>query len=367
MSKERPLEGSLADIPFPRLLHDLWRQERTGRLAVRSEKGERIVFFDKGHLLVAQSGSDPKDFLTALVRKKVLSAEQAARVERTSSGQNLSVLKALGELGLLGPIPLWSLAESFFARRMFTLFDREDGEYSFDPEAVLAGGHRLGRLQTPDLILEGIRQMHNDAMIARRLPSEEEPIRVSAPFFLPLLKFEPPERYALQILSGAPSLRRFQERSELGARESRKILFAFLCLGILAPAEPSAAKKTPAVSPGAEQGRILEALNEKCAFIFKFVSKEIGPVAVTVLNRALDEIRPSLGPLFQKMALQFDGKVEVDAALRLSVEHLPEDVFRTIVRGYDEILTAEVLAVRKTLGPGQETALVRNLEKIGCA
>jgi hypothetical protein len=70
--------------------------------------------------------------------------------------------------------------------------------------------------------------------------------------------------------------------------------------------------------------------------------------------------------MFQKMALQFDGRVEVDAALRLSVEHLPEEVFRTIVQGYDEILTGEVLAVKKTLGAAQETALVRNLEKIGC-
>jgi len=367
MSKERPVEGTLAETPFPRLLFDLWRQERSGRLLIRSEKGERILFFDKGHALVAQSGSDPKDFLSALVRKKVLTGEQATRVERLSAAQNISFLKSLGELGLLAPIPLWSLAESFFVRRLFALFDREEDDFSFNSEIVLPGGHRLGRLQTPDLILEGIRQMHNDPLIARVLPGEEEPVRVFAPFFLPLLKFEPPERYALQILSDAASLRRFQERSELGARENRKILFAFFCLGILSPAESSPAKGAPLAAPGAEQGRILEALNEKCAFIFKFVSKEIGPVAITVLNRALDEVRPSLGPIFQKMALQFDGRVEVDAALRLSVEHLPEEVFRTIVHGYDEILTAEVLAVKKTLGPAQETALVRNLEKIGCA
>jgi hypothetical protein len=366
MPKEGPLEGTLAETPFARLLFDLWRQERSGRLTIRGEKGERNIFFEKGHLLIAQDGPDPKDFLSALVRKKVLSEEQAGRAERLAEARNISLFKSLGELGFLSPIPLWSLAESFYTRRLYSLFDREEGDFAFDSAAVFPGSHRLGRLQTPDLILEGIRQMHNNALIVRGLPGEEEPIRVSAPIFLPLLKFEPPERYALQILADSGTIRRFHERSELGDQENRKVLFAFACLGILAPAESAAKTASSLAVPGAEQGRILEALNEKCAFIFKFVSKEIGPVAGSVLSRALDEVRPSLGPMFQKMALQFDGRVEVDAALRLSVEHLPEEVFRTIVQGYDEILTGEVLAVKKTLGAAQETALVRNLEKIGC-
>lgn len=367
MTKEGPLGGTLAETPFPRLLFDIWRQERAGRLIVQGERGERTIHFDMGHPLVAQDEAESRDFLSALVRKKVLTEEQAGRAVRLAETRAITLFKSLGELDLLDPIPLWSLAESFFVRRMYALFDREAGDFVFDPEAVLPGGRRLGRLQTPDLILDGIRRMHNNALISRGLPSEEEAIRISAPIFLPLLKFEAPERYALKILSEAGTIRRFQERSELGDRENRKILFAFACLGILAPAEAASKTASARVLPGVEQGRILQALNDKCAFIFKFVSKEIGPVASSVLNRALDEVRPNLGPMFQKMALQYDGRIEVDAALRLSVEHLPEEMFRTIVQGYDEILTAEVLAVKKTLGPAQETALVRNLEKIGCA
>jgi hypothetical protein len=367
MTKEGPFLGTLAETPFPRLLFELWRQERSGRLQVRSGKGERALHFDKGQLLVTQDAAEGKDFLAALIRKKVLTPEQAERAERLADARKITLIKSLSELGLMSPIPLWSLAESFFVRRLYPLFDLEDGEYVLDSEFVLPGGQRFNRLQTTDYVLEGIRQMHNDGLIARALPGEEEAIRTSAPYYLPLLKFEAPERYALQLLSGACSIRRFQEWSELGARENRRILFAFRCLGILSPAESRTADLGPQASPGVEQGRILEALNEKCAFIYKFVSKEIGPVAGSVLNRALDEVRPSLGPMFQKMALQYDGRVEVDAALRLSVEHLPEEVFRTIVQGYDEILTAEVLAVRKTLGPAQETVLVRSLEKIGCA
>ncbi len=367
MAKEGPLQTTLAETPLPRLLIDIWRQERTGRLAIQSAKGERGLFFDKGRILVAQDEDEGKDFLSALIRKKVLTEEQAGRAERLAGARKITFLKSVSELGLMSPIPLWSLAESFFARRLYALFDLEEGSCLFDAESVLPAGQRLGLLQVPDLVLEGIRQMHNDGLIARYLPGEEEAIRTAAPYFLPLLKFEAPERYALQLLNGACSIRRFQEWSELGARENRKILFAFRCLGILSPAESKTADLGPQSSPGLEQGRILEALNEKCAFIFKFVSKEIGPVAGSVLNRALDEVRPALGPMFQKMALQYDGRVEVDAALRLSVEHLPEDIFRTIVQGYDEVLTAEILAVRKTLGPSQETSLVRSLEKIGCA
>jgi hypothetical protein len=48
------------------------------------------------------------------------------------------------------------------------------------------------------------------------------------------------------------------------------------------------------------------------------------------------------------------------------VSHLPEELYRALLQGFEEILMAEVLAVKKSLGPAHETALVRALEKVGC-
>ena len=84
-----------------------------------------------------------------------------------------------------------------------------------------------------------------------------------------------------------------------------------------------------------------------------------------LLTRALEEARPGLGPIFQKMVLQPDGRVSADTAVSHNAGHLPDELTRALLRGYEEILVTEVLAVKKALGPRHETALVKALEKIG--
>jgi len=86
------------------------------------------------------------------------------------------------------------------------------------------------------------------------------------------------------------------------------------------------------------------------------------------LGRYYDHRRglPGLAPLFQKMKLLPDGRIEVDSALSATINHLPDDLLKTLIRGYNEILMAEVLAVKKSLGSVHESDLVRSLEKIGC-
>jgi hypothetical protein len=364
--KEIPAEGSIAEIPFPRLLFEIWTRERSGRLGLRKEAEERTLVFDKGRLLVARESFDEAEFLGALVRKKVLSSDQARQSERLAALENASLIKAVGELGLLSPIPLWNLLESFFVRQLFPLFDWDEGAYAFDSPDGLSASPRFGLLEVHDFILQGIRQMRNDRILERALPGLDEAIQVSAPYFLHLLKLEPYERYALNVLSESADLRTFLDRSELGTRENRKVLYAFACLGVLSGPALDGRPRPAGESPGFEHARILAALDEKCAYVFKYVSKEAGPIAQTILSKSLEEIKSFLGPMFRKIEILDDGRVEVDPALRQGVNVLSEEVFRQLVRGYDEILMAEILAVKKSLGPAHETAVVRNLEKIGC-
>jgi hypothetical protein len=66
------------------------------------------------------------------------------------------------------------------------------------------------------------------------------------------------------------------------------------------------------------------------------------------------------------MRLLPDGRIEVDSAMSATAGHLAEEIFNGLVKGYGEILVAEVLAIKKSLGGAHETALVKNLEKVGC-
>jgi hypothetical protein len=363
--KDCLFEGSLAETPFPRLLFILWQREATGRLFLGKRAAEIRFFFEQGKLVIDKGSFPEKDFLKALVKKKVLPAESALQCEKHAAEAGVSHLRAIGELGLISPLPLWNLMESFFVRQLFPLFTQTDGAFSYEPGIPFADGERLGLLPTADLILQGIRQIRNGDLLERFLPDENEPIYVAAPHFLHRLGFESHERYALGLLQRSPNLKSFYERSELGRAQSRKVLFALSCFDILAAPEKDPQNR-PAGEGSAGAEAVLAALNEKCAYIHKYITKQIGPLAHTILGNSLEEARSHLGPVFQKTRLLADGRVEIDPAFETTVSHLPEELYRTLLRGFDEILMAEVLAVKKALGAAHESSLVRALEKVGC-
>ncbi len=359
-------DSTFYETPFARVLFLLWKKDADGRLFVRRpQEAERVLFFSKGRVIVERSGLSEPDFLKALVKKRILPAEEARRAAKEAASKGISLLRTLNELGLIAALPLWNLVMSFYIRRLFPLFDAEEGRYAFEPGTALPEGAGLGEVQTLDLILQGIRQIKNPEFLERRVPPPDEPVYLTTPYFLHRLNLEPHERYVLGRLAGVSRLNGFYDRSELSELESRRVVFALFCLDILRVREERERTREASESSSAEQSRILAALNERCACVHKYITKQIGPLARTILGNAIDEVRPGLGPVFGKARLLADGRVEVDPVITSGAGHLDEDLFRQIVRGYDEILTAGVLAVKKALGPAHESAVVRQIEKIG--
>lgn len=359
-------DGTLYETPFPRVLFRLWRKEATGRLVLRRPQAqERTIHFVRGQMIVEREGLSEPDFLKALVKKRILPAEAARRADKEAETRGVSRLRTLNELGLIAALPLWNLMSAFYVRRLFPLFDAEEGSYAFESGTVLPDGSALGEVQTLELILQGIRQIQNPGFLERRIPGPDRPIFLSTPYFLHRLSFEPHERYVLGRLAGLSRLDGFTERSELGEAESRKVIFTLLCLDILHVREDGERTREVQGASAAEQARVLASLNERCACVHKYITKQIGPLARTILGNAIEEIKPGLGPIFGKTRLLGDGRIEIDPALASGAGHLDDELFRQIVRGYDEILMAGVLAVKKALGPAHEAALVRNIERIG--
>ena len=238
MDPIQPAEGTLAEAPFARVLYGLWDGGKTGRLEVRTADGTRVLHLLNGDVVVEREGLSEKDFLAALAKKKVLTADQIRQCAREAKAAGHGLLKGLSESGLISPLPLWNLMESFYARRLFPLFDADTGEWGFQPGDGLPVRDRLGSIPAQDLIVQGLRQVQNDALIDRFLPEESAPIMIAAPARLHRMAWEPHERYALQVLGSVSSLRAFHEVCQIGRREARKTLFAFVCMGILTGAGP---------------------------------------------------------------------------------------------------------------------------------
>ena len=111
--------------------------------------------------------------------------------------------------------------------------------------------------------------------------------------------------------------------------------------------------------------RLLGVFYAKCSFVFSYISKESGPVAFSIVEKPLEEVRSRLAPAFQGAELKPDGRLEIKSLLKVNANIVGVGCRRSVLRSMDEVLVAEVLAVKRTLGPAHESALVRGLDKVG--
>lgn len=364
--KENAEEGNLAQTPLPRLLFWLWQKKSCGELLLQKGNLKKLFYFREGNIIIERDSYPAKEFLKILIKKKIIPSDQAEKCESHAARNKISLLKSLAELDLLSPLRLWNLIEAFFKITSFPLFDRPQGEYFFEPGLNPQEGRLLGHIPTLNFILQGIRQMRNSSFIKKFLPAENEAIQISFPYYFESLHLEAHEKYFLNISQNSHSLKDIYEWSELGRRETQKTLFAFLVLDIARTPDARDRKRPTTDFSLAEPEKIWNAFNEKCSYIYKYISKELGPVALNVIAKCLEEIRPSLNSAFQKMKLSADGKISCDSALIANLNLSTEDNLKDFLRSLDEILAAEVLAVKRTLGSDHESVLAKSLEKIGC-
>jgi len=358
--------GNLSRTPFARVLAGIWRDELTGTLSVHGPGGPKNFTFENGSLTVDRAAFPERDFLKTLLTSGGTDLISLARAEEHAQRDRVPVIRALLEVAILEPGRLWALIEQFTREEVFALIDSDEGEFEFEPADSPPGPALLRDIFLPNLILEGGRRMTNDALIARHLPPEAEAVQSLDSYVLDLLELAPQEKYFLHLLGSSRTVAELTEASDLGRRESRRILFVFIHLGLAGTraAKPKTGK-LPVEMSLADMDKLFGVFNSKCSFIFKYISKEIGPVALSVIGNSLDDVRNRLDPAFQGLKLKADGRIELKSLLKTSMNLIGNENRRNLLRSMDEILVAEVLAVKRTLGSGHESALVRGLEKIG--
>ncbi|MFQ5721158.1 MAG: hypothetical protein ACE5GI_01530 [Candidatus Aminicenantales bacterium] len=110
---------------------------------------------------------------------------------------------------------------------------------------------------------------------------------------------------------------------------------------------------------------VLRCFNEKFSYIFKYLSKELGPVAFNAMKKCWQETKPHLSSLWQKSKITASGQLDLSHLLKTNLVYTDAKIQAELIRDLNEILVAEVLVIRKNLGSDHETILVQNLEKIG--
>jgi hypothetical protein len=359
---QNAFRGDLAETCFPKLLGLIRREGRSGRLSVRREAEERVFAFEDGAWSIGPGTFDAPGFLKGLAARGLARPADLARIEAGAGGDATVLMRALIEDGVLPVARAWDLIETFSRERIFEVFDWTGGTYDLGPAPVPAEPAWIRDIGLPGLILEGIRRMGNFAVIEAGLPGPDERLRLLVPRDGEPVALAPHERYVLSAADRADGLGEIVRISPLGGKETKRALFALLVLGLLGTERGD--RPAAEYSLG-DMDRLFEAFNGRCSFIYKYISKELGPVALHVIEKSLEEVRGRIDPAFQASEVKPDGRIELRTLLRKNLGVSSDEGRRSLLRSFDEILAAEVLAVKRTLGNGHESALVKGLERMG--
>jgi len=359
------IQGNLSERPLPILLFHLWQSERTGLLRVKQGDLDKILGFKDGQIATAQKTLPSKDFLRELVDQNILDPSLLAECENYTEQNRCSLLKALHELSPLRPAETWTLMEVFIKESAQPLFDLDEGTYEFDSDIDLPDSQILSLIPTLPFILQGIRRMKNHKAIEARIPDEKAQVQILNPYYFHQIKLEPPENYLLNVLKRQNTLKPIYETSELGKKETEKILFSFQSLGLISFAPGKTQERLRPKSPPLEVDKKLVVFNNKFSYIYKYISKELGPVAFNLLEKCIEELKPHLSPLMKQVKFDREGRVRVDSILKTDIAFASAETKKDLIRDLNEILVAEVLTVKKNLGDEHESMLVNNLNRIG--
>lgn len=111
--------------------------------------------------------------------------------------------------------------------------------------------------------------------------------------------------------------------------------------------------------------KILDGFNEKFSYIYKYISKELGPVALNTIEKCLEETKSYLSPLLQEIKVTSSGRIDMSPIFKTNLIFSSKKTQMNLIKDLNEILVAEVLAVKKNLGNEHESVVVKNLKKIG--
>jgi hypothetical protein len=85
----------------------------------------------------------------------------------------------------------------------------------------------------------------------------------------------------------------------------------------------------------------------------------VGPIAENVLEKYLSALRESRKDVFAGIKLQKDGSLD-SALVERNLNKVPEEERRgRLVDALNELLYAQLLAVKRTLGAEHETAIIK--------
>jgi hypothetical protein len=368
MNSHLPISGFLNELDFATILSLMRERAPDGQLKITASQFTKTVWLQEGAVVFAQSSLADDSFGNFLRQRGVIDEGQFEKSRRRMQKNKIRHGRALLEMGLITPEQLWSEIASHLGHIVFSLFPLRSGRYDIGP--LPDGGKENIRMElsVPQVIAEGVRRITDEEFIESRFAPDITLYPVTDRN--PDISLKPYEEHVLSLVAEATSLESVLRRSELLRLDTLKTLYLLRKLGLVCDREQPTRQPTPNTAQGLPTtfGSFEETLqyyNAKFEYIFRVLSKEIGPVAHAILSDSITAIQESIPPCFQDLQLRPDGRLDEKSIMKSVWYENFSDNSNEFLRGLEEILYSEIYAVKRHLGKEHERQLLRWIRESG--
>lgn len=244
--------------PFALLAGEILQQRRTGSLTILRGSHRKTLYWSQGELSMAASDLSDESLGEFLVRRGVMSPEQAANAFSGDDGTS-SVLR-FHESGILNLSARQTLLREWLTSVFIPLFGLDEGTAAFSDEEPLAAERRVFIQSTAALILEGIRSIANGLILRRSLGDikrEIEPAHEGR-FGIESVALTEEEQRIAGTLTGPQSIETFLKHFGSESLLAAKVVIGMLALGLFSAVDVRSQR--PADANFADTQRDLELL-----------------------------------------------------------------------------------------------------------
>lgn len=355
------LKGQLSQLPLPDILQHLKSTQATGILSLVSGGARKAIYLKAGRVVFATSNL-PNDRLGELLLRedKITVEDYEASIKAISKGKRQG--KVLVEMGALSPRDLWDGVQFQVQEIVHGVFQWEDGQFHFEESSLPEKERITVDLDVTKLILDGIRKVDSGGAIQARYPEGDGVIeRVAGTD--PSSVLESYEAHVMRCVDGERSVLEICRESEIGDNETLKVLYTLISTGFLKVKGKKVYTLDQDFIPEDSLYSVVQSFNQMYGHIFRYMVREVGPIAENVLEKYLSGLRESRKEVFAGVKLQKDGTLD-SAVIEKNLNRFPEDDRRArLVDGLNELLYAELLAVKRTLGPEHEATIIKALRE----
>lgn len=233
-----PLEGSLASRDVPALIKTIHEHSWTGTIALTHMGVGKNVIVQGGRLIFASSTSRDDRLGEVLLRRGKISLQQYIESGRlVGGGRRLGTI--LVERNAIAPRDLVNGVVEQTCEIIYGVFQWSEGHYRLAPDAIPAEAITLN-INTPDIILEGIRRIESWSRIERAVGGPETRYCLT-PHGADIVSRLTLSADKIAIATGLTSTKTVAQicsASSLSNFETCRTLWAFQSIGAVRRAEP---------------------------------------------------------------------------------------------------------------------------------